>query len=307
MRINQNSGLAVIVHGGVQSGQVLEAAAIEGAQIACEAAWQELISSGDGLKAVVAGLSELEDNELFDAGYGSFPNDRGEIFTDIGLMAGTGSFYSILNLARVRFPSRVAIDGFDASRSLMKVWTEEDAAQLDTASLELKARYGWVRTHGELISPRARAISNSARGQDIHGTVGCLVRDAGGHLFAGTSTGGIAAKPVARIGDSPIIGAGVYARDSITALSATGHGESILSSLLSGHVISRIRQSQNPSQEKITSASIIVEEELQYFKAAYPSKRAGLILIPSAEPPLYASVGGAMPVAWKTPVSSGTA
>ena len=58
-----------------------------------------------------------------------------------------------------------------------------------------------------------------------HGTVGAVARDANGHLAAATSTGGFNNKPEGRVGDSPIIGAGTYARDGVCAVSCTGQGE----------------------------------------------------------------------------------
>jgi beta-aspartyl-peptidase (threonine type) len=58
-----------------------------------------------------------------------------------------------------------------------------------------------------------------------HGTVGAVARDQGGNLAAATSTGGVTGKRFGRIGDSPIIGAGVYAANAACAVSATGDGE----------------------------------------------------------------------------------
>jgi beta-aspartyl-peptidase (threonine type) len=58
-----------------------------------------------------------------------------------------------------------------------------------------------------------------------HGTVGAVALDARGHLAAATSTGGFNNKPAGRVGDSPIIGAGTYARDGACAVSCTGQGE----------------------------------------------------------------------------------
>src|SRR5690606_37263419 len=65
----------------------------------------------------------------------------------------------------------------------------------------------------------------SASEAEKHGTVGAIARDSQGHLAAATSTGGYTNKPVGRIGDSPIIGAGTYARDGRCAVSGTGKGE----------------------------------------------------------------------------------
>jgi beta-aspartyl-peptidase (threonine type) len=58
--------------------------------------------------------------------------------------------------------------------------------------------------------------------------VGAVARDARGHLAAATSTGGTAMKLPGRVGDTPIVGAGTYADDTLAAVSCTGHGESFI-------------------------------------------------------------------------------
>ena len=65
----------------------------------------------------------------------------------------------------------------------------------------------------------------SEKGDDKHGTVGCVALDKDGNLAAGTSTGGMMMKKFGRVGDSPIIGAGTYADNKTCAVSATGWGE----------------------------------------------------------------------------------
>jgi beta-aspartyl-peptidase (threonine type) len=67
------------------------------------------------------------------------------------------------------------------------------------------------------------------------GTVGAVARDAGGHLAAATSTGGTALKLPGRVGDTPIIGCGTYADDTLAAVSCTGHGERIIPLTLARH------------------------------------------------------------------------
>ena len=63
------------------------------------------------------------------------------------------------------------------------------------------------------------------KGNEKHGTVGCVALDREGNLCAGTSTGGMTNKKFGRIGDAPIIGAGTYANNATCGVSATGHGE----------------------------------------------------------------------------------
>lgn len=73
-----------------------------------------------------------------------------------------------------------------------------------------------------------------------HGTVGAVALDAAGHLAAATSTGGYNNKPVGRIGDTPIVGAGTYARDGLCAVSGTGKGEFFIRYAVGHEVASRI-------------------------------------------------------------------
>ena len=74
-----------------------------------------------------------------------------------------------------------------------------------------------------------------------HGTVGAVARDAGGLVAAATSTGGMVGQADGRVGDSPIVGAGVYARDAVAAISCTGHGEAFIRGVVAYDVAARIR------------------------------------------------------------------
>jgi beta-aspartyl-peptidase (threonine type) len=74
-----------------------------------------------------------------------------------------------------------------------------------------------------------------------HGTVGAAARDADGHVAAATSTGGMVGQAEGRVGDSPIVGAGVYARDQVVAISSTGHGEAFIRGVVAYDVAARIR------------------------------------------------------------------
>ena len=72
------------------------------------------------------------------------------------------------------------------------------------------------------------------------GTVGAVALDAGGHLAAATSTGGLTNKCPGRVGDSPLIGAGTYADDRSAAISCTGHGESFIRAAAAYDVCARM-------------------------------------------------------------------
>ncbi len=88
-----------------------------------------------------------------------------------------------------------------------------------------------------------------------YGTIGAIARDPLGNLAAATSTGGIVNKRMGRVGDSPIIGAGVYADNETCAVSATGYGEDFMRSVIS-KTISDFIYMQNMNAEDATQAGI---------------------------------------------------
>ena len=96
---------------------------------------------------------------------------------------------------------------------------------------------------------------SAAPERDKHGTVGAAALDVHGHLAAATSTGGYTAKPVGRVGDSPIIGAGTWADDRTCALSGTGKGELFIRRAL-GHEIHARMLYQGATLSEATGAMI---------------------------------------------------
>jgi beta-aspartyl-peptidase (threonine type) len=80
-----------------------------------------------------------------------------------------------------------------------------------------------------------------------HDTVGAVAYDAAGQVACATSTGGITGKRVGRVGDSPLLGLGGYADSWAGACSVTGHGESIMRTMLASRVVSNMEDGQDPS------------------------------------------------------------
>ena len=88
-----------------------------------------------------------------------------------------------------------------------------------------------------------------------YGTIGAIARDTSGNLAAATSTGGIVNKRMGRVGDSPIVGAGVYADNETCAVSATGYGEDFMRTVIS-KTISDFIYMKNMNAEDATTAGI---------------------------------------------------
>ena len=212
-----------------------------GLDAALEAGAKVLKSGGSSLDAVEAVVRTLEDNPLFNAGKGAVftAEGRNELDASImdgatlkaGAVAGVTGTRNPISLARAvmeKSPhvmlAREGADLFSKEQGLEQVKpgyfrTEERWKQLET----------WRKDHQALLDPT-----------HLFGTVGAVALDQAGHLAAATSTGGMTGKRWARIGDTPVIGAGTYARDGVCAVSATGSGEYFIRETAARQVCDRI-------------------------------------------------------------------
>ena len=106
---------------------------------------------------------------------------------------------------------------------------------------------------------RATGTQGLASENEKHGTVGAVALDRFGHLAAATSTGGYTDKPDGRVGDSPLIGAGTYARDGVCAVSCTGQGEVFIRHVAAYGIAARV---QHLGETVDVAARHMIETEL---------------------------------------------
>jgi beta-aspartyl-peptidase (threonine type) len=234
----------LIIHGGAgASGPLREQPARRRGMLeAAERGAEVLREGGCALDAVVAAVVSLEDNPMFNAGYGSTLNADGKVEMDASLMVfppdtaidlepGVDVRAQGLGIGAVAAVSRVR-NPIVLARAVMELTPHVLMVGPGAERIASKAGLKLCRP-GQLISPRARqrweSRTRSARGG--HGTVGAVAVDRRGAMAAATSTGGIAGKLPGRVGDSAIVGAGSYA-DARAAASATGHGEAIIKTML---------------------------------------------------------------------------
>jgi beta-aspartyl-peptidase (threonine type) len=112
----------------------------------------------------------------------------------------------------------------------------------------LEEHFALVPNHYFRTAERLEQLESEQRGQRVsdlvppapRGTVGAVACDVHGNLAAATSTGGMTNKRPGRVGDSPIIGAGTYARNGVCAVSATGHGEYFIRAVAAYHVCAAV-------------------------------------------------------------------
>ncbi|MGH2947382.1 MAG: isoaspartyl peptidase/L-asparaginase family protein [Solirubrobacteraceae bacterium] len=200
---------------------------------ALEAGRGVLQRGGEATDAVKAAIVTMEDSELFNAGKGAvFTTDAGHEL-DASIMDGrsldTGA---VTGVEHIKNPILLADEVRTESRHVMFAgYGAELFAQDKGFDLVTQDYFHTDRRFQSLLNAKG------GRAEFEFGTVGAVALDRQGDLAAGTSTGGLTNKPVGRIGDSPIIGAGTYANNATAAVSATGTGEFFIRQVV-GHEIS---------------------------------------------------------------------
>jgi beta-aspartyl-peptidase (threonine type) len=227
---------SLIVHGGAWDipDEAVDACK-SGCHRALSAGWSILCNGGSALDAVEAAILVLEDDPVFDAGFGSHLNLDGRVECDAIVMDGaTLRAGSVAALQHIRNPIRLARRVLENCPHMMLV---AEGAERFAKSQGLP-----LCDPEELISEAEREAWQHCK-QDQHaaehhrgheqGTVGAVAIDRHGALFAATSTGGTCCKLPGRVGDSPLIGCGCYADSEAGGVSATGYGEAIMKVVLS--------------------------------------------------------------------------
>ncbi|HXJ20479.1 MAG TPA: isoaspartyl peptidase/L-asparaginase [Polyangia bacterium] len=220
-------GLSLMVHGGAGSIDQNDpdgAAHVAGCRAAARAGYAVLKAGGSAVDAVVAAVTALEDDGVFNAGTGSALTEAGEVECDASVMSGAGAAGAVGALRDIKNPVRLARLVMERTSHVLLVGPGAEAFAAEQGVKGLAA--------GALVTERARARWQEAlakrRAPSGHGTVGCVARDGQGQVAAATSTGGMVLKHAGRVGDSALIGAGTYADDRAGAASCTGLGEAFM-------------------------------------------------------------------------------
>ncbi len=194
-----------------------------------------LESGGRSLDAVQSAVRVMEDSGVLNAGRGAVLDHEGHAELDAALMEGRHRRAGAVGAVRhVANPIDLARAVMDHSEHVLLVGAgAEQFARERGLALEPDSYFVTERRKKELERALRTAREQSRSGQHAghrfeHGTVGAVALDAHRDLAAATSTGGLNNKRSGRVGDSPIIGAGTLAENGVCAVSATGHGESLM-------------------------------------------------------------------------------
>jgi L-asparaginase / beta-aspartyl-peptidase len=233
---------ALVIHGGAGAipkeriSKEREASYRSGLEAALNAGYDVLDRGGSSLDAVTAAVRVLEDDPQFNAGRGAALTRDGWAELDASIMDG-GQLRAgaVASIRHVKNPIELARRVMEKSRHVLLVGDGAEEFALDEGLTLVPNTY--FRT-----SERKRQLERELAGEPVseiipgRGTVGAVALDQHGNLAAATSTGGMTMKRPGRVGDSPIIGAGTYAKNGVCAVSATGHGECFIRAVAAYHV-----------------------------------------------------------------------
>lgn len=228
----------LIVHGGAwQIPDDRVAASLSGVTAAASAGYNILRRGGSALQAVQEAVVQLESDPVFDAGVGSCLTNAGTVEMDAAIMSDTPNLGAVACVSNVEHPIALAHAVLQSEHCfLVGAGAEQFAKERELATIQPAmlvtdgARKEWEQynEYGIVVND----LFNSG-----HDTVGAVALDSQGHIACGTSTGGITFKRQGRVGDSPVVGCGLFCEQGVGGVSATGHGESLLKSVICKHVV----------------------------------------------------------------------
>jgi len=242
-----SSTYAIAVHGG--AGAVPRAALTperearyrEGLERALDAGYALLEGGGSSLDAVTTAVRILEDDPLFNAGHGAALTRDGAAELDAAIMDGRQlRAGAVASVRHVRNPIELARRVMEKSRHVLLVGAGAEEFALEEKFQLVPNLYFRTAERVEQLEAEQRGARVSDLVPSTRGTVGAVARDTAGNLAAATSTGGMTNKRPGRVGDSPIIGAGTYAKNGVCAVSATGHGEYFIRAVAAHHVCTAV-------------------------------------------------------------------
>ncbi|WP_435578185.1 isoaspartyl peptidase/L-asparaginase family protein [Gilvibacter sp.] len=214
---------------------------------ATKAAWESLAAGNSALDAVEAGCKvEEADVKNSSVGKGGLPDRDGNVTLDACIMDHTGNCGSVVYLKNTTHAITVA-------RSVMEdtphVMLAGQGAEMHARAIGLEAE--------DLLTQESRAAwekwKETSQYKPIinienHDTIGMLVMDKDGTLAGGCTTSGLAYKMQGRVGDSPIIGSGLFVDNEVGAAVATGLGEEVVKTVGSFLIVELMRQGKSPQE-----------------------------------------------------------
>jgi len=262
-------------------------------QAAMRAAWEILSNGGSALDAVERGANVIEvDPEDTSVGYGGLPNADGVVQLDASIMDGrTYNAGSVAALEGIKTPASVARLVMERTDHVMLVgeganefaksfgYEEEDLMTERSREIFLRWRErlsptdDWGPPDHLRDLPEGEAMGLQGSVEHHYGTTNVLAVDANGDVAGITTTSGLSWKIPGRIGDSPIIGAGLYVDNDVGAAGATGRGEDVIKSCASYYIVMRMREGRSPQEACEDGLQLILDKYRNVNPDFVPSEK----------------------------------
>lgn len=253
--------VAIAVHGGAGTmnradmSAAREQAIRETLSRALQAGHAGLAAGGSATDAVEAAILVLEDSPLFNAGYGAVFNSQGGHELDAAIMDGRSrNAGAVTGVRHIKNPILLARRVMTDSPHVMLAGAGAEEFALSQGFELVDEDYfstEYRRQQLERAQTKTTSLNELPPMEFRFGTVGAVALDQDGNIAAGTSTGGMTNKRFGRIGDVPVIGAGTYADNDTCAVSATGHGEYFIRSVVAHDIAALIRYTASTLQEAV--------------------------------------------------------
>ena len=237
--------------------------------IAVEKCKQMLIGDESALDAVEAGIKsvELDQRDQYYVGVGGLPNSNGVMELDAAIMDHRSKYGAVMSIQNIESPISVARSVLE--KCVHNILCGEGALEWaisngfkTTDILTSSSRKQWLAW---MEAKKVQTTTTPFPYADSHDTVGVICIDRKGQLAVGTSTSGWPFKHPGRVGDSPLIGSGLYCDGKVGAAMATGDGEEIMRCCLSFLVVEFMRQGYSPKR-----ACSLAINRLQTLQNSYP-------------------------------------
>lgn len=233
-------------------------------------AWETLQQGKTALDAVEKGCNvEEEEPKNRSVGYGGLPDRSGKVTLDACIMDDKGNYGSVVYLQNIVHAISVA----------RKVMEDTPHVMLAGKGAEKFAVSKGFKRQGLLTAESRDTWQEWLKKQEYkpvinvenHDTIGMLAMDANGNLSGGCTTSGLAYKMNGRVGDSPIIGSGLFVDNEIGAATATGVGEEVLKTVGSFLIVELMRQGRSPQQACEEAVARIMKNQpnRRDFQVAY--------------------------------------
>ncbi|MCK9452908.1 MAG: N(4)-(beta-N-acetylglucosaminyl)-L-asparaginase [Bacteroidales bacterium] len=213
-----------------------------------QAAMDVLSAGGSVLDAVEQGVRVPEaDPTIESVGYGGLPDASGEVTLDACIMDSNGDAGAVAYLKNILHPISVARKVMEKTPHLMlvgdgayKFAIDQGFEPTNLLTENANQKYEEWQASGSTYAPHAN--------WENHDTIGLLAIDKNGDMAGACTTSGMAFKHSGRVGDSPIIGAGLFVDNEIGGATATGEGEAVMKTLGSFLIVELMRQGYTPQQ-----------------------------------------------------------